>query len=356
MRRIVFQILIIWGICIPSAIADAWDLFDEVDTLHSGGTSTLTSYFSRPVLEDLVNVYHRLSQQSGVASAFLISADNTMNAYAFKERGQAIIVLTIPIIKALEHDVDALAAVIGHELGHLKLDHHFSGQMTNTAIDLLKSAVSTSNVLADIATDLGSSAAKGFYSREDEYEADAAGVRYMIAAGYDPAGAIRTHQILNNPNSSFFSTHPSSDERISKLHALSGHGKNTQPTDDNHSSNINSRLPACIGTNTLSWGNCYGIATWSNGTKYEGEWRNGQAQGQGKFLYMNGDRYVGQIVNGKAHGYGTYTWGHGKWAGDKYAGQFNSNHKHGQGTYFFSNGVIQKGVFANNQFQYAKEY
>ena len=42
------------------------------------------------------------------------------------------------MIRSLQHDVDAVAAVIGHELAHLKLNHLFSGQMTNLVINLLE--------------------------------------------------------------------------------------------------------------------------------------------------------------------------------------------------------------------------
>ena len=359
MRRIIFQILVLWSICAPSVIAEGWDLYYEVDNLRRGGTSTLTRYLSRQVLEGLVDVQYRLSQQSDVTPVFLISADNTMNAYAFRERGQPIILLTIPIIKALEHDVDAVAAVIGHELGHLKLNHQSSGQITNIVIDLLElfarkeinSELSgTGRAVANVIAELSANAAKGFYSREDEYEADTAGVQYMIAAGYNPEGAIRLHQTLNQPNSSFFSTHPTSNERISRIYALAGQGRNNQPTYNNYSSN----LPACSGSNVQSWSNCYGVATWPNGSKYEGEFGNGQPHGQGSVWLANGDTYVGQVKYGLSHGHGTYTWGTGRWAGDKYVGEWINDKKHGQGIYTFSNGVVQKGVFANDQFMYAR--
>lgn len=359
MGRIIFQILVLWSICAPSVIAEGWDLYYEVDNLRRGGTSTLTRHLSRQVLEGLVDVQYRLSQQSDITPVFLISADNTMNAYAFRERGQPIILLTIPMIKALEHDVDAVAAVIGHELAHLKLSHLFSGQMTNLVIDLLElfalkeigSELSgTGRTVANVIAQLSADAAKGFYSREDEYEADAAGVQYMIAAGYNPEGAIRLHQILNQSNPSFFSTHPTSNERISKIYALAGQGRNNQPTHNNYSSNISSRLPVCSGTNVQTWNKCYGVATWPNGARYEGEFGNGKPHGQGSVWLSNRDTYVGQLKHGLAHGQGSYTWGSGKNAGDHYVGKWINDKKHGQGTYTYSNGQIERGVFVNDKF------
>jgi predicted Zn-dependent protease len=59
------------------------------------------------------------------------------------------------------------------------------------------------------------------YSRRDEYEADRLGVRYLLAAGYDPAGMISLMQKLkagenkNDPKWLYFlRSHPYLDERI----------------------------------------------------------------------------------------------------------------------------------------------
>ena len=356
MKKLVIIFLLLSS---TTVTAEAWDLNYEVSNLYNGGTSTLTRHFAPEVLYGLAEVQYKLSQQSGVHPIFLISADNIANAYAFQDRGKPVILLTIPIIRALQNDVDAVAAVIGHELAHLKLSHLFSGQMTNLVINLLElfarkeidSGLSgTGRAVADVVAQLSADAAKGFYSREDEYEADAAGVQYMIAAGYNPEGAIRLHQILNQSNASFFSTHPTSSERITRIYALAGQGRNNQPTHNNYSPNINSRLPACSGNNVQTWNKCYGVATWPNGSKYEGEFANGQPHGQGSVWLSNGNTYVGQLKYGLAHGQGTYTWGPGSNSGDYYVGGFINDKMHGQGTYTYSNGQIVRGVFANDKF------
>ena len=62
------------------------------------------------------------------------------------------------------------------------------------------------------------------YSRDQEREADALGVDYMLANQYDPQGAIRLHELLVKFSSGFripfLSSHPSSDERLENLRAL----------------------------------------------------------------------------------------------------------------------------------------
>ena len=47
---------------------------------------------------------------------------------------------------------------------------------------------------------------------------------------------------------------------------------------------------------------------WENGTKYMGEWKDGEFHGQGTMTYHDGRKYVGEWKNGKRHGQGTYTW------------------------------------------------
>ena len=44
--------------------------------------------------------------------------------------------------------------------------------------------------------------------------------------------------------------------------------------------------------------------TWSNGDKYEGEWKACLKFGKGTDFFANGDRYIGEYKNGKPDGYG----------------------------------------------------
>ena len=51
----------------------------------------------------------------------------------------------------------------------------------------------------------------------------------------------------------------------------------------------------------------YGKQQWEDGSKYDGEWIDGKAEGRGTFVYENGDVYNGSFKADKACGYGTYT-------------------------------------------------
>jgi hypothetical protein len=73
----------------------------------------------------------------------------------------------------------------------------------------------------------------------------------------------------------------------------------------------------------------YGVFTWPDGRRYEGEYVDDKKQGRGMFQWSDGRKYIGGWYNGKQHGKGTYVsvngnqrqgeWHLGKrlkWAGD----------------------------------------
>ena len=102
-------------------------------------------------------------------------------------------------------------------------------------------------------------------------------------------------------------------------------------------------LPACVGSRSINWHNCFGTYVWDNGDKYVGEFGNDQLNGQGTFTWgpnseWAGDKYVGEHKDNKRHGQGTFTWGpNSEWAGDKYVGEHRDNKMNGQGVYTHAN-------------------
>ncbi len=47
-----------------------------------------------------------------------------------------------------------------------------------------------------------------------------------------------------------------------------------------------------------------GIEVWSDGRKYEGDFKNGKKDGEGTFEWSNGLKYIGSWRNAKQHGIG----------------------------------------------------
>ena len=55
-----------------------------------------------------------------------------------------------------------------------------------------------------------------------------------------------------------------------------------------------------------------------DGRTYEGEWKNGNPNGQGTFTWSNGRKYVGEWKDGKYNGQGIFTYPDG----EKYEGEY----------------------------------
>ena len=135
------------------------------------------------------------------------------------------------MLKLFGADPDAIAAIIGHEVGHLMKAHGVARQNRDTVLAL-------SAVLAGLTADrnltrrfpgsnpsrnlaaLGTATPAGAFSREDELDADDTAVRLMRAAGFDPNGAARLWRIMPGRNFSFFATHPPSAERIAYIRSV----------------------------------------------------------------------------------------------------------------------------------------
>jgi len=147
-----------------------------------------------------------------------------VNAYAFPGGS---IACTRGILLDLDNEAQ-LAALLGHELGHVNA-RHTAQQMSKGSITQV--FVGGLSVLAGVAGGglgqvaaqlgtIGAGALLASYSRDNEREADALGMEYMVKAGYDPKGMVGLMDMLRSLNKNkpsaielMFSTHPMSDER-----------------------------------------------------------------------------------------------------------------------------------------------
>ena len=148
-----------------------------------------------------------------------------INAYAFPGGSIAV---TRGILLDLDNEAQ-LAALLGHELGHVNARHSAQqaskGQLSSLLVGGLSVLAGTQGSgLGQLTQQLGALGQGLFlssYSRDNEREADSLGQEYMVKAGYSSKGFVGLMEMLNSlnkakPSSSkmLFATHPMSSERL----------------------------------------------------------------------------------------------------------------------------------------------
>lgn len=132
------------------------------------------------------------------------------------------------LFKVVKND-DQLAAVIGHETGHVigKHANERASQQTAAQVGLETAAGVTSGRTQQVISSYGGLGAQlGLllpYSRRHETEADRIGVDLMHKAGYKPSEAVKVWENMRtlggNKPPEIISTHPSDQTRIRDLQA-----------------------------------------------------------------------------------------------------------------------------------------
>lgn len=215
------QLLIVGDDSLAADSDRAW-----AETLRTGNISR------EPVKVGRVRaIGQRVIEAAGLADRpwdYAVFLDEAPNAFVLPGGHVGV---TVGLLAVVEND-DQLAAVIGHEAGHVVARHaaeRVSQQRTSQILLGIAGAAAGSSDFGRLVQDHGGSAAKfGVllpFSRKQELEADKLGVDYMQRAGYRPREAValwRNMQALDiaqgkASGGELNSTHPSDALRIQEL-------------------------------------------------------------------------------------------------------------------------------------------
>jgi beta-barrel assembly-enhancing protease len=154
----------------------------------------------------------------------VLDDEETLNAFALPG-GQVFV--TMGLLRALGAE-DRVAGVLAHEVAHV-VARHGAEQLAQRQ---LAQGLAGAATIATYDPDNPGSAAAGAiasaiatlvdmrFSREDELEADALGVRLLAEAGRDPRGLLEALDVLSESSAgvpAFFSTHPNPEDRAARL-------------------------------------------------------------------------------------------------------------------------------------------
>ncbi len=187
---------------------------------------------SEPAAQEVANIGQKIVERSAASKSpyhyqyHLLNDTQTINAFALPG-GQVFI--TRGLYDKLNDEAE-LAAVLGHETGHV-VERHAAQQIEKSRLGqsiVLGTGIAASNQRNGFATwamaDLANQMMQLKFSREDESQADQKGLEFMTDAGYDPRAMIDLMNILkqvggggNTPE--FLQTHPDPGNRSEAIEA-----------------------------------------------------------------------------------------------------------------------------------------
>ncbi len=163
----------------------------------------------------------RASDRQDVPYQFGVIQDKTLNAFTLP--GGTIYVNSGLAAKATD---DELAAVLGHEVGHVAARHaakHLQADLGFAVLVHIAGAAGAGEGAVQVADSLYGLFSNG-YSRRDELEADRLGIKYSARSGYDPEGMVTFFEKMleEEPEdamdraASWRRTHPLASDRIAE--------------------------------------------------------------------------------------------------------------------------------------------
>ena len=186
------------------------------------------TFYTDPVVTGYINALGqslvRHSKRSNIRYTFKVVNKKGVNAYAVPG---GYIYVHLDLIRAAKNESE-LAAVLGHEIGHIVGRHSMKRLTQAYSIELLKQLVldEDSSKLKKLVADVLAAGLLFRYSRDNEREADFYGVQNIYDAGIAPEGAatfFETMHALRRSTPSaleqLLSTHPMPMERVTNVRA-----------------------------------------------------------------------------------------------------------------------------------------
>ena len=172
-------------------------------------------------------VYKGMCEVAESCPRLLLIPGEKPNALAAPVGPGGTVMVNTAITRMIGYDASQWAAVLGHEIAHLKLDHVTQRLAVSLPMELAEQILrqTTDNNIAILAGDMGRQLVETKFSREQEHESDYLGAIWALEAGFEVDGAVRLQTSLlkrfgNRSSLPFLQSHPTSRQRIRRLSEL----------------------------------------------------------------------------------------------------------------------------------------
>ncbi len=213
---------------------------DEIALGRKTNQEVLQQYsiYENPALQTYVqNIGEKVainSHRNNLVYRFTVLDSKEVNAFALPG---GYIYITRGLMAYLKSEAE-LAAVLGHEVGHVTARHsvqqYSANQLTSFGIALGSIFIPGMNQSTSQLAQLFGAALLRGYGREHELEADRLGAEYLAKTGYNPAAMLDVIGVLKNQEvfekevaqsegrepriyHGVFSTHPDNDTRLQEV-------------------------------------------------------------------------------------------------------------------------------------------
>lgn len=199
------------------------------------GNIQTVATIERVWVERAVSITQRLAKQYDMPLPMVyLTHSKSPNAFVtFNKQRQSVMALNTAMLSLVGHDEDLMAAVIGHELGHLKANHLTEGAAAQTFVRLIgilagatydvnqaKRGRDTQGAGRQVGA-LGGDLISAKFNRDQEREADELGIQAMTGAGFSATASPRLWRMMANMGGGgsgfWLDSHPSHTERERSL-------------------------------------------------------------------------------------------------------------------------------------------
>lgn len=205
-------------------------------SVYSEQYAPKTKHYLNLIAQALVTPSPRPTMQYG----YVVGILDTDEINAFATAGGHIMI-SRGMLDAAKTE-DALAAVIAHEIAHIQLQHsvaalnkdrgrkEISNRMNSVLTEAFGESIHETDEWANEIRNSVDTLVNNGYSQTQEYEADAYAIELLENAGYDTVGMVDMLNLLKRtlntyrefPEGGFSSTHPTPDNRLTKLKPIIG--------------------------------------------------------------------------------------------------------------------------------------